>query len=196
MTERRAKKSESIEIRLTHESKQALMSKAALDGLSASDIVRRSIADYLHGGCGEHGQASRFWKHVAALGVAGAAMLFAYLVYSPATVDPHRSFKAAMARSAFAQGGLSERRRLAEEFAKEFAVQRVLIDADKPHAKEEAFRILDLDSDRQLSLAEYRHLMVVPEGASGRALFQSQDHDHDGRLSDDEFGLWWAKPSS
>lgn len=42
-----AKKSESLEVRLSHEDKQNLQAKAAREGRSVSHVVRRLISDYL-----------------------------------------------------------------------------------------------------------------------------------------------------
>jgi Ca2+-binding EF-hand superfamily protein len=48
MTERRReKKSESIEVRVPYELKQEFMQRAAQEGISASDLIRRFMADYL-----------------------------------------------------------------------------------------------------------------------------------------------------
>ena len=42
------KKSENLEVRLSHADKQNLRAKAALEGRSVSDVVRCLISDYLH----------------------------------------------------------------------------------------------------------------------------------------------------
>ena len=189
MSERRSKKSESIEVRLTHDDKQAFMNKAADEGCSASEIVRRSIANYLHDGREDR---AAIWKHAAAFAIAGIVLMFAHAISSPATANDlsERQMEALRAALAFDRSSISERRRLAKEYADEFAQQRVLVAAPyKPEQKELTFRGLDLDTDGWLSLTEYRRLMGVPEGAAGRKLFQSLDGNRDGRLSKQEFRL-------
>ena len=49
MTEREPKKSEMIEVRISHESKEALHAKAKSEGRTVSDIVRSLISSYLSG---------------------------------------------------------------------------------------------------------------------------------------------------
>jgi hypothetical protein len=45
--QREPKKSDTLEVRLAHETKQALMAKAANEGQSASEVVRSLVAHYL-----------------------------------------------------------------------------------------------------------------------------------------------------
>jgi hypothetical protein len=180
------KKSESIEVRVSHQLKQAFMSKAADEGCSASDIVRRSIASYMHDRVADSGTSS--WQHVAALGVATIVLFFAYSISSPAAADHHLDFEAAQARLAFDHAGIVERKKLAAEFAEQFGEERVSIPAPSgPQAKHSAFLTLDLDSDGRLSQAEFRELMGVPAGDPGHERFESMDMNHDGWLSEQEF---------
>jgi len=44
---REPKKSDTLEVRLAHEAKQAFMAKAADEGQSASEVVRNLVAHYL-----------------------------------------------------------------------------------------------------------------------------------------------------
>lgn len=72
---RKPKKSETLEVRLPHETKSALMDKARTQGRSASDVVRHSIEAYL----AEKPKEARsmlitLWKPAAALGAAAVAM--------------------------------------------------------------------------------------------------------------------------
>ena len=180
------KKSETIEVRVSHDLKRALMSKAAGEGRSASDVVRHSIDSYVQGLSGAEANP---WRHVAAFAVAALILLFAYSLSTPAAADHRRDFEAAKARLAFAQTDLSDRKRLATEFAGEFGKERLFVAAfARPGMKHAAFSTLDLNSDGWLSLAEFRQLMDVPPGVAGRKLFESKDSNHDGRLSEQEFG--------
>lgn len=188
MTERRSKKSESIEVRLPHEVKQAFMSKAAVEGRTASEIIRRSITTYLRDG--SEGVQRSPWKHAVALAVPALALLFAYSISTPATADHQREFEAARARLAFDRAGPAERRMLKNEFGKEFAAQRLWISQpDRPGAKHGAFTALDLDSDDRLSFVEYRQLSTVPDGEPGRKLFRSYDANQDDWIAEEEFQL-------
>src|SRR3954470_6752839 len=79
MNKRSPKKSETLEVRLTHETKQAFMSKAAVEGRSASEIVRDLVANY----CPRGGKVRfRFWWPALGLVLAPLLML------STATVGP------------------------------------------------------------------------------------------------------------
>jgi Ca2+-binding EF-hand superfamily protein len=90
MTERREpKKSETLEVRLTHEAKLALMRKAQAEGRSASDVVRDCIGAYLVDQPKE--ARSMFitaWKPAAALGVAAVALFWSTLGAGPAFAGP------------------------------------------------------------------------------------------------------------
>lgn len=185
---KQAKKSESIEVRISHDLKRAFMAKASDEGRSASDIMRDWIAGYLSGraSVGE----SNPWRHAAAFAVAALVLLFAYSISTPAAADHRRELEAARARLAFADMDVAARKKLAREFAGEFGGERLTIatpaDAQTKHF---AFSTLDLDSDGRLSLAEFRQLTAVPPGEAGRKLFESEDTNRDGWLSEQEFHL-------
>ena len=188
MTQSGTKKSESIEVRLTHEAKQAFMTKAAVEGSSASEIVRRSIADYLHRRSNEH-RLLEHWKLVAVCAVAAMVFGFAYSAAFRATANPHRTFEAARARLNYDCTDPAHKR-VTQRFAKEFASQRLLItNPGEPGMSRRAFSHLDLDCDGRLALNEYRQLSIVPAGEEGRKLFQSHDHDRDGWIEQGEFIL-------
>jgi hypothetical protein len=85
---RRRKKSETVEVRVEHELKDALMQRAQTEGRSASDIVRESIGAYLAEPEKETRTMLLLWKPAAALGVAGSALLWSALASSPAVAMP------------------------------------------------------------------------------------------------------------
>jgi hypothetical protein len=78
MSTRRSKKSETLEVRLEHEVKTALMRKAQQEGRSTSDVVREFIDAYL----AEKPKEARsmifaLWKPATAIGAASFAALVA-----------------------------------------------------------------------------------------------------------------------
>jgi Ca2+-binding EF-hand superfamily protein len=89
MTDRGPKKSESIEVRLSHEAKQALMSKAGLEGRSASEILRECIGRYLNPPREKTRSQWKLWQPVVAIGLGSVALLFAYSLSTPATAVPN-----------------------------------------------------------------------------------------------------------
>jgi Ca2+-binding EF-hand superfamily protein len=98
MNERRPqKKSESIEVRVSHEVKSAFMRKALAEGRSASDVVRGFIALYLADQTKEaRSMIYRAWKPAAVLGGAALAILWSALAPSPVSAAP--DLRAAFAR--------------------------------------------------------------------------------------------------
>lgn len=188
-----SKKCEFIEVRVTYDDKQALMRKAALDGRSASEIVRRSIADYMRGPpCDQRntGNLAKYAAILAAIMAAGIAVIFAYSSSPPATAEYRRAYESLLARQRFERAGVVERRLLAEKFAKDFARQRLMfLEPDRPGERQVAFAGLDVDLDGRLSVTEYRQLMNVPDGEPGRKKFESLDRNRDGRLAEAELKL-------
>lgn len=90
MSEQRPpKKSETLEVRVPHEVKDALMRKAHAEGRSASDVVRTCIADYLDGD-GKEGPSmlSLMWKPVAAASAVGIFILWSALAPAPLNAGP------------------------------------------------------------------------------------------------------------
>lgn len=85
---RRTKKSESVEVRVEHELKEALMHRAQAEGRSVSDLVRESLAAYLAQPEKETRSMLMIWKPVAALGVGAAAILWSGLTAGPAVAMP------------------------------------------------------------------------------------------------------------
>ena len=67
------KKSESIEVRLSHEAKTAFMERCRHEQLTASEAIRLFIDDRLNTGANPSRRRASSWRIVAA-GVAGAAL--------------------------------------------------------------------------------------------------------------------------
>lgn len=185
---RQLKKSDTIEVRLSHDLKRAFMAKASDEGRSASDVMRDSIAGYLDRSSGA--KPSNPWRHAGAFSVAALVLLFAYSISTPAAAGHQRELDAARARLQFGHSDIATRKKLATEFAAEFRSERFMTAGPpKTDTKHFAFAILDLNSDGRLSLAEFREQMDVPPGDAGRRLFESEDSNHDGWLSEQEFRL-------
>ncbi len=90
---REPKKSETFEIRLSHDAKRALMEKARMEGRSASAVIRASIDTYL----AEQRKEDRsmfvtLWKPAAAIGAATIAILWTAL--APTAVQARPDLKA------------------------------------------------------------------------------------------------------
>ena len=171
MSIREPKKSESIEVRVANDVKQALMTKAAAEGRSASDILRALMGDYV----ADNGRGARQWFRQFRMPVMavslGALALSAYAVSPAATMDRYeKAFREANARP--------------------LASKRVLMlppyDASRT---KEAFSLLDMDANGHLSFAEYARLLGIEADATGRSQFRKLDLDGDGRLSASEFRL-------
>jgi Ca2+-binding EF-hand superfamily protein len=94
MNDRRPpKKSETLEVRVPHEVKDALMRKARAEGRSASDVVRTCIVNYLDGERKEASSMFVSWRPAAAAGALGVAVLWLALAPAPAGAGP--DFRAA-----------------------------------------------------------------------------------------------------
>jgi predicted transcriptional regulator len=90
---REPKKSETFEIRLSHDAKRALIEKARTEGRSASEVIRASIDTYL----AEQRKEDRsmfvtLWKPAAAIGAASIAILWTAL--APTAVQARPDLKA------------------------------------------------------------------------------------------------------
>src|ERR1051325_319913 len=86
---REPKKSETFEVRLSHDAKRALIEKARTEGRSASEVIRASIDTYL----AEQRKEDRsmfvtLWKPAAAIGAASIAVLWAALAPAPVQARP------------------------------------------------------------------------------------------------------------
>ncbi len=86
---RDAKKSETLEVRVAHEVKTALMQKARAEGRSASDVVRESIGSYLAASPKEaRTMIQTLWKPAAAIGTASIAFIWAAIAPTPVHAKP------------------------------------------------------------------------------------------------------------
>jgi hypothetical protein len=166
----RQKKSETIEIRLAHATKQAFMARCRAAGRSASDELRGFIADYLEGGAPSTAGPARRVGTVARLGAAAAALLAAGALAGPTLARP--SLPAAFERlDANHDGRLSF-----GEFSRAATVSV------------------------SLGAGAARPLTASPADAPAslilRAEFDRIDTNHDGELSFAEFRRYYAPPAS
>jgi len=88
MTARKPKKSETLEIRLSHEAKQAFMSNAATEGRSASAIIRDFVAQYPASECRQGHGRYRF-AGMALAAAAAPALLLSTTSAGPAQNPAH-----------------------------------------------------------------------------------------------------------
>lgn len=89
MSKRRSKKSDTLEVRLEHEVKSALMRKAEAEGRSTSDVVRSFIDSYLADQPKEaRSMLLTLWKPAAAIGAASIALMWAALAPAPSQAQP------------------------------------------------------------------------------------------------------------
>ncbi|HEV8408594.1 MAG TPA: EF-hand domain-containing protein [Sphingomicrobium sp.] len=86
---REPKKSETIEVRLPHKVKSALMNKAHSEGKSASEIIRQSIDSYLAEQPTE-GRSMLFalWKPAALIGAGSLALVLVSISATPIQARP------------------------------------------------------------------------------------------------------------
>ena len=167
--QRRLKKSEFLEIRLPHPTKQAFMARCRSDGRSASEAVRGFIEGYLEGRSARPGPSPRL-----RLAAAGAALLVCGLAAAP-------SFAGASAPADFARMDLNSDGRVSlAEFERASTVEVALAPGaggwlqkagltrapGRPTTLDPglsravlaaAFREIDADRNGGVSLAEYRH---------------------------------------
>ena len=86
---RRPKKSETVEVRLSHDVKSALMEKARGEGRSASEVIRASIDCYLAEQPKEtRPMISTLWKPAAAIGATAIAAMWAAIAPAPLHAKP------------------------------------------------------------------------------------------------------------
>jgi hypothetical protein len=86
---REPKKSETIEVRLPHKVKSALMSKARAEGKSASEVIRQSIDFYLAGEPKEErSMLIALWKPAALIGAGSLALVLTSISPTPSQARP------------------------------------------------------------------------------------------------------------
>ncbi len=166
MTEhRRLKKSEFLEVRLPHPTKQAFMDRCHGEGRSASEAVRGFIDAYLAGPRrGAPGRAAR-------LIAAGAALLACGLAAAPsfarptaggdfARLDLNHDGRVSLAefdRAATVRIGVASSGEWLEKVGLTHAPARVALnDRLRRDVLGAAFAQIDADRDGAISLAEYR----------------------------------------
>jgi Ca2+-binding EF-hand superfamily protein len=87
---REPKKSETIEVRLPHKVKTALMNKARSEGKSASEVIRQSIDSYLAPQPKEAlSMLFAIWKPAALIGAASLALVLASISATPSQAQPN-----------------------------------------------------------------------------------------------------------
>jgi hypothetical protein len=86
---RKPKKTETIEVRIPHEVKNALMDKARAEGRSASEVIRQSIDTYLAGQPKEaRSMLLALWKPAALVGAGSLALMLATITATPSQAKP------------------------------------------------------------------------------------------------------------
>ena len=198
MIERRSKKSESIEVRLSHTDKLALMSRAAAEGRSASDIVRGSLNSYI----GEHprkppSSLRKLARGITFVALPATVLALAYSISSPARADREYelAFRSSLQRLDKDHNGVIDRR----EFAAQSFITLIPTGAadgivsgiihrppnslvSSPELRGE-FAAQDQDGDGSITLGEYvayRHNVAHRD-------FGTLDADSNGRISLAEF---------
>ena len=78
--QREPKKSDTLEVRLAHEAKQAFMAKAAIEGQSASEVVRSLVAHYLAESIPSADRSSTKLENLKLVGLGTVAQLTLSLV--------------------------------------------------------------------------------------------------------------------
>ena len=178
MSERQSKKSETLEVRLPHEQKVALMRKAHAEGRSASEVVRDSISHYLAEQRKETGlMFVSLYKPAAIAGAVGAALLWSAMDPSPLSAKPDL-------RAAFAQfDGNGDNVISLGEFMSRSG-DRLFYQNDGPASQEQTAPVmLPLRTTAPL---DERAGSPPPENVE-RAEFAAHDRDRDGRVTYAEF---------
>ena len=86
---REPKKSETIEVRLPHKVKSALMNKARAEGMSASEVIRQSIDSYLAQQPKEaRSMLFAMWKPAALIGAGSLALVLTSISATPSQAKP------------------------------------------------------------------------------------------------------------
>lgn len=197
MERRRSKKSESIEVRLTLEDKQALMRNAASQGRSASEIVRDSIATYSPDAQSRSRRLGKWGRGAALLLLPAFVIAVSYSLSSPASGDPdyRHAFLETLARLDKNRDGTIDRHEFAAQTFLDLApsggddgtldvtVHRPPNFLDFSPDLRGEFAAEDGDGDGRITLAEY----VAYRHALAHRQFATLDADSNGRISLAEF---------
>jgi len=168
MERRQSKKSETFEVRLTYEDKQALMKKASIQGRSASDIVRASISSKPSNSDRPMPTWTLTWQRGAALfAIASAVLAVAYSISSPASADREyrRGFQIKLARLDKNRNGMIDR----QEFAGQALIE------------------LTPSREGKGTFSGVIHGPPLPSSPEVRGDFAAQDEDGDGRITRTEY---------
>jgi hypothetical protein len=183
MGRRSPKKSETLEVRIPHEVKDALMRKAHAEGRSASEVVRKSIDSYLSA----HPKEARsmfigLWKPAAVAGAAAIAIVSTAISPAPSHAKPDlRSVFQTLDRNRDGNISLSE----------------FLRDAADPNVEKMHHAHMTAGAGHKGMTAAHAQMMKAGHGkASGtmlRSHFAQLDANRDGSISFAEFQAFHSK---
>jgi hypothetical protein len=183
MGRRSPKKSETLEVRIPHEVKDALMRKAHAEGRSASEVVRKFIDSYLSA----HPKEARsmligFWKPAAVAGAAAIAIVSTAISPAPSHAKPDlRSVFQTLDRNRDGNISLSE----------------FLRDASDPNVeKMHHAHMKGAGSNGQMTAAHAQMMKAGHGKAPGtmlRSHFAQLDANSDGSVSFGEFQAFHSK---
>jgi hypothetical protein len=186
MSRRSPKKSETLEVRIPHEVKDALMRKAHAEGRSASEVVRKLIDSYLSA----HPKEARsmligFWKPAAVAGAAAIAIVSTAISPAPSHAKPDlRSVFQTLDRNRDGNISLSE----------------FLRDASDPNVeKMHHAHMKGAGSNGQMTAAHAQMMKAGHGKAPGtmlRSHFAQLDANSDGSVSFGEFQAFHSKMES
>lgn len=198
MNKRRSKKSESIEVRLSHPDKLALMSRAAAEGRSASDIVRGSINRYVGGHPRKRPNIVRMLaRGLTFVALPATVLALAYSISSPARADRdyERAFRSSLQRLDKDHNGAIDRREFAGQTfimliptgAADGTVSGIIHGAPNPLISSPELRgdfaAQDENGDGHITLSEY----IAYRRNVAHRKFGTLDADSNGRISLAEF---------
>jgi Ca2+-binding EF-hand superfamily protein len=174
---REPKKSETLEVRLPHEVKNALMRKAQAEGRSASEIIRQSIDAYLADRAKEKpNMLITAWKPIAVVGAAAAAILWTALAPAPLAAGPdlHAAFNTFDRNK---DGTVT-----LEEFRAGHADDRLFVHSGTKAGHDQHAFMIPLHHDAKA----FENGMPVP-AAMLKAEFAKEDTNHNGSVDFAEF---------
>lgn len=200
------KKSETIEVRLTHEAKKALVNRARSEGRSASAIIRECVADYLGSEAKERpSMLSTIWKPaLASAALLGGAALLSLSFSTPLSAGPDltvafeqldrnhdhaisldefigRNADMLFVNKALKRSDGGEKKIFVLPVAKQAPVAGAV--SPPKELLQQEFAKEDADRDGKVTFAEFTayHRAVLSEG------FAQMDGNHDGYLERTEY---------